>query len=207
MDVERAETEAAGTMEISDGELLARYRGGEVSALEELVEKYRRPLFAFILNMTEGRGDADEIFQEVWFRAIRNLKRYKQKNFLGWLMRIAHNLVIDRARRKKPDVSLDQAPRGGDEDMALINRVPSRETGPDGLAEAGDLGQVIAAAVATLPLEQREVFLMRTEMELPFKEIAGIQDVSINTALARMQYALGKLRPMLREHYRALGKC
>jgi len=51
------------------------------------------------------------------------------------------------------------------------------------------------------------VFLMRTEMELPFKEIAGIQDVSINTALARMQYALGKLRPMLREHYRALGKC
>ncbi len=193
-------------METGDGELLAQYLGGEVSALEQLVEKYRRPLFAFILNMTEGRGDADEIFQEVWFRAIRSLKRYKQKNFLGWLMRIAHNLVIDRARRKKPDVSLDQSPGGDDEGLALINRLPSQDAGPDGLAEAGDLGQVIAAAVATLPVDQREVFLMRTKVELPFKEIARIQGVSINTALARMQYALNKLRPMLADHYAALGR-
>ena len=74
MGIESAETEAAGTMERRDSELLAQYRRGEVSALEQLVEKYRRPLFGFILNMTEGQADADEIFQEVWFRAIRAIR-------------------------------------------------------------------------------------------------------------------------------------
>ena len=85
---------------------LAEYRAGNTSALDKLVEHYRRPLYAFILRMTEGRDDAEEIFQEVWFRAIRHLDSYRQKNFLGWLFRIAHNLVIDTARKQKLEALL-----------------------------------------------------------------------------------------------------
>ena len=94
--------------EASDIALIGRYRRGEVRALEQLVEKYRRPLFGFIINMTGSRNEADEVFQEVWFRVIRKLAVYKHKNFLGWLLRIAHNQIIDRARRRKPDMSLDE---------------------------------------------------------------------------------------------------
>ncbi len=194
---------AKGRKEPTDRSLLARYKRGDVNALEALVERYRRPLFGFILNMTEGREDADEIFQEVWFRAIRKLGLYRQKNFCGWLMRIAHNLVIDRARRRKPDRSLDEEREGG---ATLASVLPSGERGPTDNAQASDIGRAIARAVATLPADQKAVFVMRVKAELPFKEIAKIQGVSINTALARMQYALAKLRPLLKTEYDDLGR-
>ena len=95
-------------MEKTDKELVIKYQNGQVAALSQLVEKYQRPLFGFILNMTEGKDDANEIFQEVWFKVIKKISLYKPKNFFGWLVRIAHNTIIDRARRKKPDASLDE---------------------------------------------------------------------------------------------------
>ena len=179
---------------------IAEYRAGNVQALEKLVEHYRRPLYAFILRMTEGRDDAEEIFQEVWFRAIRKLDSYKQKSFLSWLFRIAHNLVIDRGRKRKPEHSLQE--RQDEEGPSLESRIESPGLGPADEADSRDLGRRIKAAVANLPDEQREVFLMRTEGGLPFKEIAKIQGASINTALARMQYALAKLREDLKDDYR-----
>lgn len=184
----------------TDKECLDRYRHGDVDALEQLVEKYRRPLFAFILNMTCGRGDADEIFQEVWFRVIRKIDSYEQKNFFGWLVRIAHNLVIDRSRRKQPDVSLDEDQSDG---AQLKDMIPIGTSGPREELARKDLEERLAKAVAALPPEQKEVFLMRVQADLSFKEIARIQKVSINTALARMQYALGRLRPLMREYEQA----
>ena len=88
-------------MDLQAGKWLADYRRGDTEALGRLVEQYRRPLYGFILNMTEGREDADEVFQEVWFRALRSLDRYRDRRFLSWLFRLAHNLIIDRARRRK----------------------------------------------------------------------------------------------------------
>ena len=188
-------------MEETDKKLLIRYRKGQVDALEALVEKYRRPLFGFIVNMTEGRDDAEEIFQEVWFRVIRRLSVYRHKNFFGWLVRIAHNLVVDRARRKKPDFSLDEEREDGRSTMADVF---GNDPGPSARLEVSDVAQHIASAAAKLPLEQREVFVMRAKAGLSFKEIAGIQGVSINTALARMQYALSKLRVLLKRDYEDL---
>ena len=166
----------------------------------KLVEHFRRPLFGFILKMTEGREDAEEIFQEVWFRVIRNLDSYREKRFISWLFRIAHNLIIDRARKAKPMFDLHLA--GTDEPDEAEARIPSSDISPAVQVEGRDLGQRIAAAVERLPQEQREVFLMRTEGDLPFKEIAKIQETSINTSLARMQYALAKLRDELKIDYR-----
>jgi len=184
-------------MEETDQELLIRYHHGDVDALEELVDKYRRPLFSFIINMLNNPGDADEIFQEVWFRAIKKLGTYKQKNFFGWLVRIARNLIIDRARRRKPDFSLDQEHEEG---LPLRQTMPGKDPGPERKLENLNLHTKVANAVGNLPGEQKEVFLMRVQANLSFKEIASIQKVSINTALARMQYALTKLRPLLREY-------
>jgi RNA polymerase sigma-70 factor (ECF subfamily) len=153
--------------------------------------------------MTEGRDDADDIFQEVWLKAIRKLDSYRHGNFGGWLVRIARNVVIDRARKRKPDLSLDMENEYG---TPHRENLAGKEALPSAKIEAGELGASIAAAVAALPDAQKEVFLMRVRMDLPFKEIARIQHTSINTALARMQYALAKLRPLLSEEYAALGK-
>lgn len=189
-------------MDQTDSELLKRYRGGEVEALEVLIEKYRRPLFGYLLNMTEGKEDVDELFQEVWFRVIRKLGLYRQRNFFGWLVRIAHNLVIDRARRRKPDLSLDADCEDGG--IPRREKLSGNETDPSQKVVDEDLGSRIRQAVSSLPSKQREVFTMRTYTGLSFKQIASIQKVSINTALARMQYAIAKLRPMLESDYNEL---
>ena len=185
-------------------EWLAAYRQGQVEALGKLVEHYRRPLFGFILRMTEGREDAEEIFQEVWFRVIKNQHRYKHKSFKSWLFKIAHNLIIDRARKRKPVVDLNVASQNGED--VLETRVEAGGLTSAQEIDAGILGQRIAAAVRQLPDSQREVFLMRSEGDLPFKEIARIQGTSINTALARMHYAVHKLRDLLSGEYEELQK-
>ena len=176
-----------------------------------MVERYRRQLFAFILNMTGQTGDADEVFQEVWFRAIRKIGSYRDKSFLSWLFRIARNLIIDKYRSRKRLVSLDSG--GSDGGSSLGDMLETDSPTPLSDLASGELGERISAAVATLTTspvglgrggDQKEVFLMRVTAEMPFKEIARIQKASINTVLARMHYALAKLRKVLREDYEEL---
>ena len=171
--------------------------------MDALVRKYRRALFGFILNLTGNEPDADDVFQETWLRAVRNMDRYREKNLCGWLMRIARNIVIDRVRLRKPQSSLDAEPAQG---RPLRDMVPGKDPGPRRHLEARGTGRAIGSAVATLPVEQREVFLLRVTAGLSFKEISKTQGVSINTALARMQYALAKLRICLKEEYDHLGR-
>ncbi len=185
-------------MESSDDELVARYRNGEVAALEALVDRHQRALYGYLMGMTANRAEADDLFQETWLRVIHKVAAYRNDNFGGWVMRLARNLMLDRLRRRKPEVSADREDAEG---HTLMQRLPATEDGPGAAVAADELGARIAAAVATLPSEQREVFMWRTQADLPFKEIARLQGVSINTALARMQYALGKLRPVLRDDY------
>jgi RNA polymerase sigma-70 factor (ECF subfamily) len=186
-------------MDQEDVQMLEAYRAGDAEALGKLVEKYKRPLFGFILRFSEGREDADEVFQEVWVRAIKNMNRYRQKSLLSWLFRIAHNLMIDRIRQRRPVVSFDTpvSEDGG----SLSDQLATRQIGPDGETEGRELGIRIEAAAAKLPPEQREVFWLRMQADLSFKEIAKIQKCSINTALARMQYAVSKLRAELSDEY------
>lgn len=191
-------------MDQPERQWLAEYRSGNVEALGKLVEQYRRPLFSFILKMMEGHRDAEEVFQEVWFRAIKSLPSYRDDKFLSWLFRIAHNLVIDRVRRSRPMVDIQAGSENGDD--AIETQLADKKIQPDGAVAGKDLGNIITGAVSRLPDEQRSVFLMRTEGDLPFKEIARIQGISINTALARMQYALGKLRNELQIDYDSLSR-
>ena len=187
-------------MDDNDAELLAAYRRGDAEALGRLVEKYKRPLFGFLARFAANPGEADDWFQETWVRAIEHMNAFQHRNLLGWLFKIAHRLIIDQSRRRKPDASLD-AP-GTESGDPLVDALAAGGPSPAAEAAGRDLGRHIEAAAARLPLEQREVFWLRMQAGLPFKEIARIQRCSINTALARMQYALDKLRPALEPDYR-----
>jgi RNA polymerase sigma-70 factor (ECF subfamily) len=197
--------EPEGISNIEDAALLKAYRRGEREALGKLMVKHQRTLYSFIINMTEGREDADDIFQETWFRALRKLTGYRHAYFRAWLLRISRNLIIDRARARRKTVSLDE-PSGGEQPLELGDRLRAAGADPAALATDAELGRRLQAAVKTLPAEQREVFLLRMQAEVSFREIARIQGVSINTALARMHYALGKLRGALRTDYEALRR-
>ena len=195
-------SETVYPMENCDADLLIQYRNGNVQALEQLVKQYRRPLYGFILNMIQGQDDADEIFQEVWFRVIKNIDKYKKGKFLSWLFKIAHNFIIDRYRdrKRKRMVSMDKTNEKG---ISLKDTISAPVQSPSAILGSLDINQKIVETVALLPGEQKEVFLMRVQGDLSFKEIAKIQRVSINTALARMQYALTKLRAALENEYKA----
>ncbi len=176
--------------DMSDRSLLRAGRKGDNVALEALIARYQRPLYTFLLRMV-GPSGADDLFQETWRRAIKAIDRFDDRNLLGWLFRIARNLAVDRSRRESRWVPL--------EDGVRDPPYRSPTAAPDHAMANRELEERIRAAVAELPVEQREVFLLRMEGNLPFREIASIQGVSINTALARMQYALQKLRVALAE--------
>jgi len=179
--------------EPGDDILVAAYQAGQESALLRLFERHRPALFSYLTRLTEGHGDAQDLFQETWLRAIRNLPRFRAGHFRAWLYRIGHNLAVDRNRTQNRFQSLDQPLEESDGETGR-DRLPDRGPDPAALASERDLGRTLQGLLATLPEAQREVFLLRTEAHLPFREIARLQGVSINTALARMQYAIDKLR-------------
>ncbi len=185
-------------MEQSEQEWIDAWRNGRIEGLERLVDAYRRPLFAFILRMTEGRDDAEEIFQETWFRVIQHRTSYRDRRFKSWLFRIARNLVIDRARKRKFVVEPSDHAEGTE---PLEHRLPDPKPDPARQVGGRELGHQIRQEVARLPDAQREVYLLRMEAGLSFKEIAKLQQTSVNTALGRMHNAIGKLREALRGEY------
>lgn len=186
-------------------DLLQQYRQGNADALEELVERTRLPLYRFIHGLVRDPHVAEDVFQDVWLRAIKGMHRYQRDRLLAWLFRIARNRVIDLSRKRKPDVSLQQPSKRDAEAEPLEAFIPGPARGSDRDTGNRELAERIAAAVDRLPPVQREVYLMRTEADLPFKTIALYQGVPINTALARMQYALKRLRSELAEDYENLN--
>lgn len=184
-------------------ELVDAYKEGNIEALGKLFDQYKNPLYSFILRMVHNHAEADDVFQEVWLKAVKNLNNYRADKFLSWLFRIARNLVIDRTRKRKPEASLQDPVKDGSS-FTLEHKVSEPGLGPDSLTHASGLGETIDIATRKLPWEQREVFWLRMENHLTFKEIASIQNCSVNTALARMQYALNKMRKSLGSVYKDL---
>ncbi len=191
--------------------LLQAYRDGDTAALGRIVDLTRPPLHRFISGMVRNPHAAEDVFQDVWFRAVRGLHRYRSDRLLSWLFKIARNRVIDLSRRRGPDLSLQQPMGSGPDPVTLETFLAGSEPGPDQVSGNRELALRIRAAVDALPREQREVFVMRSEADIPFKEIAEHQGVPINTALARMHYAIRRLREALAEDYQHLhtltGRC
>jgi len=183
-----------------DEALVAAYLDhGDERAFRTLVERHQERVFGFLVGMVRDREVASDLFQETFLRVVAAMQRrrgsYEQQGrWLGWVMRIARNAALDylRSRKKWQDVERDD-----DDGTSFFERLPADS--PDAVAELHLAEQLdtLRDAIEQLPPEQREVVLLRHESELTFREIADITDVSINTALGRMRYALINLRKMM----------
>lgn len=187
----------------SDEQLLNMYTRGELEAMEVLLERYKRPVFTFVLRLVGDRARAEDLLQETFLRLVEHAHTFEGNAKLKtWLFRIARNQCIDegrrRAHRKHP--SLD-APSGGDADgPTLHERLAASDHGAERRAVGKELKVRISKAIEALPEEQREVFLLRQVQNLAFKEIAEITGVPENTVKSRMRYALERLQGALVEY-------
>jgi RNA polymerase sigma-70 factor, ECF subfamily len=187
----------------SDEQLLGLYTRGELEAMEVLLERYKRPVFSFVLRHVGDRARAEDLLQETFLRLVEHASTFEGNARLKtWLFRIARNQCIDESRRRvhRRHPSLD-APIGHDEDAPnLHERVASTEAAADRKSVGNELKQRMARAIEALPEDQREVFVLRQVQNLQFREIAEITGVSENTVKSRMRYALERLQGALAEY-------
>lgn len=187
----------------SDEALMMRYRGGEVRAFEVLLQRHRKPVYNFLLRSVGEPAQAEDLLQETFLRIIKGSATYEQQaKFTTWLYTIARNLCVDASRRRKHrraqslDAPLDREEGGA----TLLDVTVDRKAVVDRAVIGKQLGERIEQAVGALVEEQREVFVMREVLNLPFKEIADIVGCPENTVKSRMRYALEKLREALDEY-------
>ena len=184
---------------LNDKELVESYRNGNVASFELLVERHQNKVFSYILMLVKDRQLADDIFQDTFLKIIRTIKAgaYKEEGkFIQFAMRIAHNLVIDHFRKSN---RLPMADSVNNEYSIVDNLKYTDRSIEDEMIEEqvyGDLRKMIDL----LPDEQKEVLNMRMYADMSFKEIADATNVSINTALGRMRYALINLRKMAKDY-------
>jgi RNA polymerase sigma-70 factor (ECF subfamily) len=192
----------------ADEDLMLQYQRGEVRAFEVLLTRHRRPVFNFILRFIGDRETAEDLLQEAFMRVIKGAEAYKrQAKFTTWLYTIARNLCVDQTRRRKhrKHASLDQPMDNSDDSGTLMDVIANKEMASDRKTVNKQLHEQMQRAIASLGEEQREVFLMREFLDMPFKQIADVVGVPENTVKSRMRYALEKLRLELDE-YKELAK-
>ena len=186
-----------------DDRLVARYLEGDVAAFEELLRRYERGLFSYLCSMVRSREEAEDLLQETFLRVIAALPRYRARGkFRAWIFKIARNLVHDRARKLMVTgvpVRLESANRDEIELGDTVFNMSCGEPSPRDVAMIHEKRDWIDSAIQKLPAAQKEVFTLREYAGMPFREIATVQRSPIGTVLARMHYALKKLRTELEE--------
>jgi RNA polymerase sigma-70 factor (ECF subfamily) len=183
---------------IDDATLVNDYIAGNEAALATLIKRHQSKIFGFIYSKVGDRDLSDDIFQDTFIKVIRTLKSnaYNEEGkFLPWVMRIAHNLIVDHFRRNKKMPLYRETEEFSifsimtDDSLTIENKIISDQV-------AKDLRQL----VEELPADQKEVLMMRLYQDMSFKEISEATGVSINTALGRMRYALLNLRKVIDKH-------
>jgi RNA polymerase sigma factor (sigma-70 family) len=176
----------------TDEALMLEYAGGDAGAFERLYARHKGPLFRYVLRSVKGRGEAEELFQDIWMKVIEARARYAPKaKFTTWLYTIAHNRMVDHWRSRglvTVSSSTDEEDSGLPEPAAPPSAEPHR------LAEARETLDRLVAALGTLPLVQREAFLLHYEAELTAGEIAAATGTNEEAAKSRLRYAMNKLR-------------
>ncbi|MDP4687950.1 MAG: sigma-70 family RNA polymerase sigma factor [Salibacteraceae bacterium] len=184
--------------------LVSQYLAGNEAAFEILLRKHKDRVYGYIKMMVKDGQLAEDIFQDVFVKAVLTMKRgqYNEEGkFLPWVLRIAHNLVIDTFRKNKRFPTVD-----GGEDFDIFNVIKDDGKAIDEVMIEDQIHTDINKLIEFLPDEQKEVLKLRHFSEMSFKEIAEETNVSINTALGRMRYALINLRKLIEEHNIALAQ-
>ncbi len=194
---------SASRSEVTDEALMTRFQGGDRHAFTLLVRRHQSPLYNFALRHLRSSPAAEEVVQETFLRVLHSAAGFMQASrFTSWLYAIARNLCIDvlrkQAQRRHP--SLDEPMNTEDETgTTLGERSADRRTSVERAAVSTEIRERLLSAVAQLPEEQREVFLLREMSNLAFKEIAEVVGAPENTVKSRMRYALERLQEALSE--------
>ena len=180
----------------SDKELIERYQDGDVHSFELLIGRYQKQVYSYILTLVKDKQLADDVFQDTFVKVIQTVKSKAYKDdgrFVQFAMRIAHNLVIDHFRKENRIPTVESS----SEDYNYIDNVPITDASVEQGMIVDQVHSDLHRMIAFLPDEQREVLRMRIFDDMSFKDIADVTNVSINTALGRMRYALINLRKMM----------
>lgn len=188
---------------VTDQELVKRYLSGDSISLEHLISRHKNKVYAYILMVVKDRDLADDIFQDTFVKVIHTLRNgsYKEEGkFIQWVMRIAHNLTIDHFRKSKRLPVIDN----GNDDYDILESLRLTDPSIEEQLISTQIKNDLRSLIELLPDEQKEVLKMRHYNDMSFKDIAEQTDVSINTALGRMRYALINLRKIIQEKEMAL---
>jgi RNA polymerase sigma-70 factor (ECF subfamily) len=186
---------------LSDSELLSQYQRGNEEAFAELLNRHKDRVFTTIYLIVKDHYLAEDLMQEVFIKAINTIKSGKYNDegkFLPWILRIGHNLAIDQFRKNKryPTIVMEDGSN-------VFNTLDFSEESIEELQIKQDTHDLLKSYIKDLPETQREVLVMRHYMDMSFQEIAEATDVSINTALGRMRYALINLRKKFKKNVSA----
>ena len=179
-------------------ELIRSYLEGNLSSLQKLIKKYENRLFSYIFMLVKDKQLADDIFQETFIKVINTLNsgRYNDEGkFIQWAMRIAHNLVIDHFRKSKKVSFVENRYEESD----VFENLYIADKSIEDVMVTNQIFSDVKKLMDSLPEDQREVLYLRCYAGLSFKDIAEQTEVSINTALGRMRYALINIRKMIEE--------
>ncbi len=182
---------------ISDQELVRQYIEGDQLSLEFLIKRHQRKIFSYIVLIVKDKHLAEDIFQDTFIKVINTLRvgAYNEEGkFLPWVMRIAHNLVIDFFRKSKRMPVVENS-----EEYDIFETLRIFDETIEDKMIVEQIHQDVKKLIELLPEEQKEVLKMRHYSDMSFKEIADLTNVSINTALGRMRYALINLRKLVEE--------
>lgn len=183
----------------SDQELISKFIGGNKECMEVLIKRHKKNVYTYILFSVKNTEVADDLFQETFIKVINSLRKGKYTDkgkFLSWVIRIAHNLTIDYFRKEK-NLNTCSNDDGG---IDLFNSSKFSDDNIEDKMVDEQIESDLRKIVDYLPEEQKQVILLRHYGNLSFKEIAEYTNVSINTALGRMRYALINLRKLVEEH-------
>ncbi len=184
---------------LTDQELISSYLGGSAKSIEVLIKRHRHRVFGYIYLIVKNRELAEDIFQDTFVKIINTLRSgsYKEEGkFLPWVVRIAHNLAIDHFRKENRMPKLRET-----EEFSIFDIIPDKQENAEEKTITRQIHQQVRSLIELLPREQREVLVMRHYGEMDFKEIASVTNVSINTALGRMRYALINLRKLIERRH------
>ena len=187
---------------LDDQQLVKVYLAGNEQALAELITRHKSRIYGYIFNLAKNRDLTEDIFQDTFIKVINTLKKgnYNEEGkFLPWVLRIAHNLVIDTFRKAKKIPISD-----GGSDFDIFDVVKSNEANIEEAMVTSQIQQDVRSLIKLLPEDQKTVLQMRHYGDMSFKDIAEELDISINTALGRMRYALINLRKLIEENKMSL---
>jgi RNA polymerase sigma factor (sigma-70 family) len=183
----------------TDESLIGRYAAGDVAAFDTLYRRHELRIWRYLMRQTGNRATAEELMQEVWFAVARDAPRFQPRaRFTTWLFTVARNRMLDAARSSRRTQSLDALGYDSHAVLGQLSTEPS--VGPLAAAVVRDEHSALAAALAQLPEEQREAFLLQIEGELSIEEVASVTHSSFETTKSRLRYARSKLRELLREY-------